>query len=58
MLDSLSVNNLKNIKEKLPIDRKLYKSILDNRIKLLKDNRIKMIIQDARDNKKIFKYIK
>ena len=57
VLDSLSVNNLKNIKEKLPIDRKLYKSILDNRIKLLKDNRIKMIIQDARDNKKIFKYI-
>lgn len=56
-LDSLSVNNLKNISEKLPTDRKLYKSVLDSRIKLLKKNKIKMIIQDARDNKKILKYI-
>ncbi|MAV79869.1 MAG: nucleoside-diphosphate sugar epimerase [Flavobacteriaceae bacterium] len=57
VLDSLSVNNLKNVNEKLPAERKLYKSILDSRIKLLKNNKIKMIIQDARNNKKIFQHI-
>ena len=56
IVDSLSINNLnspdakKSTKEN---NNKLYNSILNNRIKLIKKNNIKLILADTRFNEKI-----
>ena len=59
VLDSLGVNNLKTVKESEITSKKLYKSILENRIKLLKKNKIEIYIKDAKnkDSRKIYKKI-
>ena len=49
IVDSLSVNNLKSLDNDNVNNKKLYASILNNRLDLLKENDIKLIIQDARD---------
>ena len=48
IIDSLSVNNLYSIKD-IGANTKLYKSILNNRIDIIKNKNIEFIIQDARD---------
>ena len=48
VIDSLSVNNLYSLKE-IGDNSSLYKSILNNRLDILKKNNIELIIQDARD---------
>ncbi len=53
ILDSLSVNNLYSLVDDEVKNKNLYKSILNNRIELLNSNKIKLIIQDARDYQKI-----
>jgi len=45
----LSINNIYSLDNKEIMNQKLYKAILDNRIRLLKENEIDLIIQDARD---------
>lgn len=59
VLDSLGVNNLKTVNENEIINKKLYKSILLERIYLLKKNKIKLLISDAKLNrsKQIYKKI-
>ena len=49
IVDSLSINNIYSIDNNEIINQKLYKSILQNRLDLLKKNNIDLIIQDARD---------
>ena len=49
IVDSLSVNNLLSFTENEIKNKKLYTSILNSRIELLNSNKIKLIIQDARD---------
>ena len=49
IVDSLSVNNILSFNDKDILNKKLYTSILNNRIELLNSNEIKLIIQDARD---------
>ena len=49
VVDSLSVNNILSFAEDDIKNKKLYSSILNNRIELLKKNKINLIIQDARD---------
>jgi nucleoside-diphosphate-sugar epimerase len=49
IVDSLSINNIYSLDNKEIMNQKLYKAILDNRIRLLKENEIDLIIQDARD---------
>ena len=49
VIDSLSVNNLYSTDISQATNNKLYTSILNNRIDLLRQNKIDLIIQDARD---------
>ena len=49
VVDSLSVNNILSFADNEIKNKKLYSSILNNRIELLNSNKIKLIIQDARD---------
>ena len=49
IVDSLSINNIYSLDNKEILNQKLYKSILENRVELLKKNKINLIIQDARD---------
>ena len=49
MIDSLSVNNLYSTDISQARNNKLYTSILNNRIDLLRQNKIDLIIQDARE---------
>ena len=56
VIDSLTINNLKSkelFDKKSDLNTKLYRSILKNRISLLKDNDIKLIKEDTRHDKKI-----
>ena len=53
VLDSLSINNILSLPDEDIKNKKLYSSILNNRIDLLKSNNIKLIIQDARDYHKV-----
>ena len=55
IVDSLSVNNIYSLDNSEIINQKLYKSILENRISLLKGNSIDLIIQDARNYHSISK---
>tara|TARA_B100000989_G_scaffold298686_1_gene289114 strand:+ start:1699 stop:2712 length:1014 start_codon:yes stop_codon:yes gene_type:complete len=61
IVDSLSVNNLLSFTDKDIKNKKLYISILNNRIELLKENGIELLVFDSKENsqmKKIFKKIK
>ena len=49
IVDSLSINNINSLDNNEIKNQKLYKLILENRIELLKNNKIELIIQDARD---------
>ncbi len=49
IIDSLSINNINSLDNNEVKNQKLYRSILENRIGLLKENNIPLIIQDARD---------
>ena len=49
IVDSLAVNNLLSFSDNEIKNKKLCTSILNNRIELLNSNKIKLIIQDARD---------
>ena len=53
IVDSLSVNNLNSLNQEEFTNKKLYESILNNRIDLLKKNDIDLIVQDARNYKEI-----
>ncbi len=55
IVDSLSVNNLKSLNQEQFSNKKLYESILNNRIDLLKNNKIDLIVEDARDYIKVSK---
>ena len=48
IIDSLGVNNLKTVRENDITNKKLYKKILENRIRLLKKNQIKIFIKKRR----------
>ena len=49
IVDSLAVNNILSFADNEIKNKRLYSSILNNRIELLNSNKIKLIIQDARD---------
>jgi nucleoside-diphosphate-sugar epimerase len=49
IVDSLAVNNLYSHTDDEIKNKELYDSILNNRINLLKEKKIELIIQDARD---------
>ena len=49
IVDSLAVNNIYSLDNNEIKNQKLYKSILENRIDLLKENNVPLTIQDARD---------
>ena len=51
IIDSLSINNLKSIDRDFDSNNKeLYRSILNERLNLLKKNEIDLIIKDSKDN--------
>ena len=58
IVDSLSVNNIFSFKDNDIKNKILYSSILNNRIDLLKKDKIELIIQDARDYHAISKIYK
>ena len=49
IVDSLSVNNLLSFTNDEVKNKKLYNSILNNRLDIIQKNRVKLTIQDARD---------
>ena len=49
IVDSLSVNNILSFADNEVKNKKLYSSILQNRIEILNEEKIQLIIQDARD---------
>ena len=53
IVDSLKINNLYSISDEEIKNKDLYSAILNNRIDLLKEKNIELIIDDAKDNKKI-----
>ena len=53
IVDSLSVNNLYSIDREEVKNKKLYTSILNNRLEILKKKEIKSIIKDARNHEDI-----
>ena len=55
IVDSLSVNNIYSLDNSEIKNQELYKSILENRVSLLKKNEIDLIIQDARNYNSISK---
>ncbi len=55
VVDGLNVNNLLNFADPDVKNKDLYTTILNSRIKLLNKNKIKVIIQDARDYHKMSK---
>lgn len=50
IVDSLAVNNILSLADEEIKNKKLYSSILNNRIQLMKTNDIKLIKQDVRDH--------
>ena len=60
IVDSLKINNLYSTRDKEVTNQILYKSILKNRLSLLKDNNIEYFIEDAKklhETKNIFNSI-
>ena len=58
IIDSLAVNNVLSFTDSEIKNKKLYTSILNNRIELLNKNEIKLIVQDARDYHAVSKIYK
>jgi len=58
IIDSLAVNNVLSFTDSEIKNKNLYSSILQNRIELLNINKIKLIVQDARDYHAISKIYK
>lgn len=58
IVDSLSINNLFSINQEEVKNKKLYNSILNSRMHLLKKDKIDLSIQDARDYHAISKIYK
>ena len=61
IVDSLSVNNLLTFTDKDILNKKLYVTILNNRIELLNEHKIELIVADSREHhqiSKIFEKIK
>ena len=58
IIDSLAVNNVLSFTDSDIKNKKLYSAILNNRIELLNDNKIKLIVQDARDYHAVSKIYK
>ena len=58
IIDSLSINNLKARDKKDIKNKKLYNSILNNRTKLIKRDKIKFILHDARQHNSSIKLYK
>ena len=61
IIDSLSVNNLLTFTDKDILNKKLYVTILNNRIELLNEHKIELIVADSREHhqiSKIFEKIK
>jgi nucleoside-diphosphate-sugar epimerase len=55
IVDSLAINNIYSLDNSEIKNQKLYKSILENRIDLLKENNVPLTIEDARDYHRISK---
>ncbi len=55
IVDSLSVNNLLSFQDKDITNKSLYTSILNNRIELLNENNIDLLVQDARNYHEVSK---
>jgi nucleoside-diphosphate-sugar epimerase len=55
VVDSLSVNNILSFTDSEITNKKLYSSILNNRIDLINDEKINLIVQDARDHNSVSK---
>ena len=53
IVDFLKINNLKSLNKVKPENKDLYKKILEERLKILKDHNIKLINFDCRDYKKV-----
>ena len=53
IIDSLSVNNLLTFTDKDIINKKLYVTILNNRIELLNEHKIELIVADSREHHQI-----
>mgnify|MGYP001437300757 CR=1 FL=1 len=49
VVDSLGVNNILSFTDTDIVNKKLYRAILNNRIEMLSENDINLIVQDARD---------
>ena len=49
IVDSLAINNILSFTDNSIINKNLYRSILNNRIKLLNNNKINLFIEDARN---------
>ena len=58
IIDSLAVNNVLSFTDSDIKNKKLYSAILNNRIELLNNNKIKLIVQDARDYHAVSKIYK
>ncbi len=57
IIDSLSINNLHSIKDEDIKNKNLYSSILNSRIDLLKNHKIDLKLQDARDHEAMSKIL-
>ena len=55
IVDSLTINNLLSFQDKDITNKSLYTSILNNRIELLNENNIDLIVQDARNYHEVSK---
>ena len=58
VVDSLTVNNLNAVNNDEVKNKNLYSSILNNRIDLLKKNKIKLIIDNAKEHETVLKIYK
>jgi nucleoside-diphosphate-sugar epimerase len=55
IVDSLTINNLLSFQDKDITNKSLYTSILNNRIELLNENNIDLLVQDARNYHEVSK---
>jgi nucleoside-diphosphate-sugar epimerase len=58
IIDFLKINNIKSLGKVKPENRSLYKKILEERLSILKKNKIKIIKFDCRNYKKVSQTIK
>jgi nucleoside-diphosphate-sugar epimerase len=55
IVDSLSVNNILSFTDKEIINKNFYRLILNNRLEILQNSQINLIVQDARDYQSVSK---